>query len=102
MTEVIQNANSSFITVCEESHTRFARDISLSLNMTNPTVIQRAKPDESLVNLVRDISLSLNMTKYFSHSVLDTESVNADYSYIKLKNPSLIVLDCFKIIDFSQ
>ena len=74
MTEVIQNANSSFRTVCEESHTRFARDISLSLNMT----------------------------KYFSHSVLDTESVNADYSYIKLKNPSLIVLDCFKIIDFSQ
>ena len=25
-----------------------------------------------------------------SHSVLDTESVNADYSYIKLTNPSLI------------
>ena len=29
-------------------------------------------------------------TNPISHSVLDTESVNADYSYIKLTNPSLI------------
>ena len=40
--------------------------------------------DESLSNLARDISLSLNMTNPISHSVLDTESVNANY---KLINP---------------
>ena len=35
--------------------------------------------EESHVRLVRDISLSLNMTEDFSHSVLDTESVNVNY-----------------------
>ena len=52
MTEVIQNTHSSFRAVGEESHTR-----------------EKSR-------FARDISLSLNMTKYFSHSVLDTESVS--------------------------
>ena len=61
--------NMSFRAVGDESHASFVRDISLSLNMTEWCVIQRAKPEESHTRLVRDISFMLNMTQRVSYSL---------------------------------
>ena len=55
----------SFRAVGEESH-------------ANPNCHSEPTGEESLSSLTRDFSLSLNMTNPISHSILNTESVNAD------------------------
>ena len=53
----------------------FVMTVLVSFRAFRRRILYKPEPS-SHARFVRDISLTLNMTEYFSHSVLDTESVS--------------------------